>query len=95
MRPIDADALREDLIHNRSFYPVIVKHAIEDAPTIDATPIVRGYWEKLKGLFTPGGDPLYRCPICKSEESEHFHGVERYSNRHYCPTCGARLEYKP
>lgn len=41
MRPIDADALREDLIHNRSFFPVIVKRAIEDAPTIDTVEVVR------------------------------------------------------
>ena len=41
MRLIDADALVHDLIHNRSFYPVCVRRAIEDAPTIDAVPVVR------------------------------------------------------
>lgn len=41
MRLIDADALVHDLIHNRSFYPVCVWRAIEDAPTIDAAPVVR------------------------------------------------------
>ena len=38
---IDRAALIHDLIHNRSFYPVCVRRAIEDAPTIDAAPVVR------------------------------------------------------
>jgi hypothetical protein len=41
VRIIDADALVHDLIHNKSFYPVCVRRAIEDAPTIDAVPVVR------------------------------------------------------
>ena len=57
MRLIDADALREDLIHNRSFYPVIVKHAIEDAPTIDAEPVKHGEWVMVY-------DGVFDCPDC-------------------------------
>ena len=34
-RYIDADKLKRDLIDNRSFYPAIVKNAIENAPTED------------------------------------------------------------
>lgn len=34
MRIIDADALSEDLLYNRCFYPIIVRRAIEDAPTL-------------------------------------------------------------
>ena len=33
MKLIDADALKQDLI-SRGFYPVIVKHAIDEAPEI-------------------------------------------------------------
>lgn len=33
MRPIDADALKQDLL-KKGFYPAIVKCALKDAPTI-------------------------------------------------------------
>lgn len=36
MRLIDADKLTTDLIENKSFYPAIVKRAIEEAPTVQA-----------------------------------------------------------
>lgn len=39
MRPIDADALKEDLL-KRGFYPVIVKAAIESLPTLSAGDIM-------------------------------------------------------
>ncbi len=35
---IDKEKLIRDLIDNRSFYPVIVKKAIENAPTEDVVP---------------------------------------------------------
>lgn len=38
---IDREALKRDLIDNRSFYPAIVKAAIESAPVVDAVPVVR------------------------------------------------------
>lgn len=41
---IEREALKRDLIDNRSFYPVIVKHAIEDAPAADVAPVVHGEW---------------------------------------------------
>lgn len=40
MRYIDADKLTKDLIENKSFYPAIVKRAIEEAPTVQ----VMGEW---------------------------------------------------
>lgn len=40
MRLIDADKLTKDLIENKSFYPAIVKRAIEEAPTVQ----VIGEW---------------------------------------------------
>ena len=35
---ISREALKRDLIDNRSFYPAIVKKAIENAPTADVVP---------------------------------------------------------
>lgn len=37
---ISRSALKQDLL-KRGFWPVIVKHAVEEAPTIDAVPVVR------------------------------------------------------
>ena len=61
-------------------------------PTVDAVEVVHGRWEVVKGVFTPGGDPLLRCPICKSRESEHICGVECFHVWNYCPNCGAKMD---
>lgn len=49
-------------------------------------------WERIKGVMTPGGDPLVRCPVCKSRESEHLIGIESPRHWKYCPICGERLD---
>lgn len=38
---IDKEKLKRDLIDNRSFYPAIVKNAIENAPIEDVVKVVR------------------------------------------------------
>lgn len=48
-------------------------------------------WEEVKGVITPGGTPLYRCPICGC--GEHLHGVEFPDKYHYCPECNEKLVY--
>lgn len=50
-------------------------------------------WKSLTGSFTPGGDPAYIYPKCKSKESEHIHGIESHITWNYCPICGTKLEY--
>lgn len=40
-RYIDANALIDDLIHNRGFYPALVASAIKNAPTADVVEVVR------------------------------------------------------
>ena len=41
--------------------------------------------------FTPGGDPVVRCPKCKSPNSEHLGGVEG-KHWNFCPMCGIPLK---
>lgn len=66
-------------------------HFVDDV-VFDSCDIVwRGKWETVQGVLTPGGDPLKRCPFCKSRESEHLDGVEHPCHWNYCPTCGARM----
>lgn len=38
---INRNALIDDLIHNRSFYPAIVKNAIKAAPAVELVEVVR------------------------------------------------------
>lgn len=51
----------------------------------------QGEWETVHGVLTPGGDPLKRCSICRSRESEHLDGIEYPSNWKFCPICGADM----
>lgn len=50
------------------------------------------HWEDITppGAFTPGGDPIGRCPICKSGESIHNIGVEG-PHWNFCPICGTQM----
>lgn len=38
-------------------------------------------WENIKDVVTPGGTPMYICPVCKSKESIHLYGLEFMENR--------------
>lgn len=54
-------------------------------------------WTSPKGDYlTPGGDPLYMCPVCgeESKESWHVYGIESPETRmDKCPHCGEPLKY--
>ena len=50
-----------------------------------------GTWVCVHGVFTPGGDPLYVCPLCGG--GQHVNGVEHPEHLDRCPACGARLAY--
>lgn len=79
--------------------PEQVNYSREDAAdcvrymdAADVAPVRHGRWEVVKGVFTPGGDPLLRCPFCKAKESEHLCGVESRVDWNYCPNCGAKMD---
>jgi hypothetical protein len=56
-------------------------------------PVVHARWEVVRGVITPGGDPLLRCPRCRSRESEHLGGIEcNRAHWNYCPICGAHMD---
>lgn len=50
-------------------------------------------WEEVhENLFTPGGDPVWQCPICKG--GRHVYGVENADEVHdECPDCHTKLIY--
>ena len=49
------------------------------------------FWLVKKGVFTPGGDPCYYCPVCG--KGEHINGIEMPKHLDNCPDCGTRLLY--
>ncbi len=59
---IEREALKKDLI-SRGFYPAIVRHAIEDAPTADVG-VRHGEW--LISTQMVGTKPYFRgeCSLC-------------------------------
>ena len=53
---------------------------VEDAPAIDAAPVVRGRW-------MIAGRGIRACSECNRGIREHMACVN-----HYCPNCGARMD---
>jgi DNA-directed RNA polymerase subunit RPC12/RpoP len=72
--------------------------AIEELPSVDATPVVHARWVKVSGYATPGGDPVWRCSKCG--KGVHVYGIEHGSygaeiaNGQWvsCPNCGAKMD---
>jgi hypothetical protein len=94
-RLIDANAMREDWLENGENEYVYDTNAvlcsIDAQPTVDAMEVVHGRWEKIIGVITPGGNPMVRCSVCKSRESEHLCYIASTPWR-YCPNCGAKMD---
>lgn len=101
MRLIDADRLKaeimgwcvvtDDLFGMGKYYErEIVLQAIEESPTIDAVPVVRGRWRTWEEQFP---DRTTRkknnlgvfCSACQLH-------ADNMTN--YCPNCGAKMEGK-
>ena len=82
MRPIDADALKDEIavLFERNpklidgWLAYAVEDTIDDAPTI--APVKHGRWV-MQGT-------AYGCSLCGEGVIHPFHN--------YCPNCGARME---
>lgn len=64
---------------------------------IPAKTVKYGYWKKVGGYCTPGGDPVWCCSECG--KGQHVYGIE-YSSYSgdisdgqwvSCPNCGAMM----
>lgn len=86
MRLIDADALAKEAGKLWAEMPDGVElskelmKSINHAPTVDAVPVVHGYWDDSFDGITP------YCSVC--------HMSQRTMNRtpNYCPNCGAKMD---
>ena len=109
MRLIDADKIVEQInewldqtgaIPLNTSYHFELLGCIEDCPTIDAVPVVRGEW-KLYGNDDDSG-MSYWCTVCNFQLSEDLF-YSGYKNGRwiengvfkYCPNCGAKMEVEP
>lgn len=92
MRIIDADALKEHVFGKRG--GLVHTSDIDDAPTIDAVPVVHGHWKGWTGThwnkrYQDDGEPeyveytYYSCSECRRRT---------VIREKYCPNCGARMD---
>lgn len=102
MRLIDADALKGVMIEtlekikanpkmdNQEAHVIAAFHTvglmIDDAPTVDAVPVVHGHWEIVPNDENKDGHYKMRCSVCGSIlwsiEPEEL----------YCCKCGAKMD---
>ena len=85
MRLIDADAFLERMSHTDRFFGVVFD--INDAPTVDAVPVVHGWWLTWEEQF-PGRTPRWKSMLGVFCSACHNH-ADNMSN--YCPHCGAKM----
>lgn len=63
----------------------IVVNLLDDAPTVDAMPVVHGHWD----CIDVDGN-VWRCSVC-GEDWMLSNGTPNENNMHYCTACGAKL----
>ena len=93
-RLIDADeAIKRQRYGNTNsiLYRQYTVEVLENAPTVDAVPVVHGYWIDM-------GD-FESCSVCKSTQLKKFESMygtaERvWTKTNYCPDCGAKMDLK-
>ena len=94
MRPIDADALKtkiqkikaEALEHGfapESVCGDILLNFLDNAPTIEAKPVVRAHWEPKSYYY-----------ICSNCGEDAFWDLDDDLSYLYCPFCGAQMDGK-
>lgn len=82
MRLIDADALKtRAIIWNGKPETVVDLREIQNAPTIDAAPVVHGRW-----VCEPDRIRHWYCSECGRVEGVTYEWMK------YCPNCGAKMD---
>jgi DNA-directed RNA polymerase subunit RPC12/RpoP len=89
-RLIDADALM-DFIKGYRLGKIPkgeLEWKIENAPTVDAVPVVHGRWECQDGYFSDN----WKCSACGIVWFFEYDPTETETKVNYCPNCGARMD---
>ena len=94
MRLIDADALKKSIknMPNDYYGDLCIGDAIKEidnAPTIDAAPVVRGEWI-LQGENEHDYETSLeeKCSLC----GRYVYRYDTQPQDNYCPNCGAKME---
>ena len=93
MRPIDADALKEQAYESREWshggHPFVVEvDDIDDAPTIDPDDLrPKGEWIEQEDFNL---DTYYDCSVC-GESFCLIDGSPTDNLFKFCPNCGAKM----
>ena len=96
MRLIDADALKKSIknMPNDYYGDLCIGDAIKEidnAPTIDAVPVVRGEW-----VVTDAYPHRVYCSLCYQTNVPNEEWLyEKNDYPKYCMWCGAKMEDKP
>ncbi len=89
MRLIDADELKEKLyIADDNWNPVVTEKEIDEAPTIEAKPVVHGKWEKVTE-WDEDNNAIFECTNCRHGDVQAKGVVVPY-----CWYCGADMRKK-
>lgn len=78
---------------------IAIKYFLEELPTVDATEVVHGRWERSGGDLHSSGYAVY-CSVCHKNHFVHYkyslgglYGCkELFEKPKYCPSCGAVME---
>ena len=101
MRLIDADALRKQISETYEYeFPTasggfdefatkIIPNIINNAPTADIVPVVRGRWIVDDTVYCGAGMRWYKCTSCNERVFTAVKGSKGYR---FCPNCGAKMD---
>lgn len=65
---------------------------INNAPTIDAVPVVHGQWKWKQGIAED--DYMLICSACTHPSNSYYdeeYGGEEYIRSNFCPNCGCKM----
>lgn len=93
-RLIDANALIAEYDRVHIGIPGKARKLIEDAPTVDAVPVIHAHWED--GCAIHNGKEVYKsidCSHCNDIFKIESHDREYWKKRFkVCPFCGAVMD---
>lgn len=68
-------------------------HSITYAKTVDAVPVVHGFWKETDESVGWGEEPCAKCSACDELWVLGEWDFDDFKTfMHYCPNCGARMD---
>lgn len=73
-----------------------MKCELDDAPTVDAVPVVHGHWEEKEVFYDDNGNGVIaewqscRCSECKKYDTSPY--LYYFKEPKYCSECGAKMD---